>query len=70
MGHLKEPKGVDLVVAPMPYSEEDRKAVSAIIAAYKRTGEVPSSRRKSGSSGKKRVAKSNVNRRSEQVVLK
>ncbi len=41
MGHIKEPKGVDLIVSPMPYSEEDRKAISAIIAAYKLTKEVP-----------------------------
>jgi len=41
MGHIKEPKGVDLLVSPMPYSDEDRKAISAIIAAYRLTGEVP-----------------------------
>ena len=41
MGHIKEPKGIDLLVSPMPYSEEDRKAISAIIAAYKLTKEIP-----------------------------
>jgi hypothetical protein len=46
MGHIKEPKGVDLIVSPMPYTEEDRKATSAIIAAYKLTKEVPKPIRK------------------------
>ncbi len=41
MGHIKEPKGIDLIVNPMPLSVEDRAAISAIIADYKRTGEVP-----------------------------
>ena len=46
MGHIKEPKGVDLNIGPMPLSDEDRKAVSAIIARYKKTGEVPKPVRK------------------------
>jgi hypothetical protein len=41
MGHIKEPKGVDLLVSPMPFTAEDRKAISDIIAAYRLTGEVP-----------------------------
>jgi len=45
MGHIKEPKGIDLIVSPMPYSEEDRKAISAIITAYKQTKEAPKSPR-------------------------
>lgn len=41
MGYIKEPAGVDFVVSPMPFSVEDRQAVSAIIARYKITGEIP-----------------------------
>lgn len=41
MGHIKEPIGIDLIVAPMQLSEEDREALSAVIAEYKKTGKVP-----------------------------
>ena len=41
MGYIKEPVGVDLNIGPMPLSDEERQAVSAIIAQYKTTGEVP-----------------------------
>ena len=41
MGHIKEPPGIDLTVSPMPLSTEDRQILSAIIAKYKATGEVP-----------------------------
>ena len=65
MGYIKEPAGVDLNVEPMPFSVEDRKEVSAIIAQYKSTGEMPKlpqkskSRRKSiaGKDGKLAQAK-------------
>lgn len=40
MATIKEPVGVDLIVGPMPIREEDRNIVSAIIAHYKKTGEV------------------------------
>ncbi len=46
MGHIKEPVGIDLVVVPMPLSEEDRKALSTVIAQYKLTKEVPKSKAK------------------------
>ncbi len=46
MGHIKEPIGVDLNVGPMPFTEEDRQEVSAIIAHYKSTGEMPELPRK------------------------
>jgi len=42
MGHIKEPKGVDLIVNPIPLSTEDREAISAIIAEFKHTGKMPS----------------------------
>ena len=35
MAHLKEPAGVDLVVAPTPLTDHDRQLISAAIAAYK-----------------------------------
>lgn len=41
MGYIKEPKGIDLVVAPSVLTEEDRKRISEIIAIYKRTGKKP-----------------------------
>lgn len=41
MGYIKEPAGVDLNVGPMPFSDEDRQGISAIIAKYKSTGEIP-----------------------------
>lgn len=41
MGYIQEPAGVDLVVIPMPLSEVDRMEISAIIAHYKNTGEIP-----------------------------
>lgn len=41
MGIVKEPAGVDLNINPMPLTEADREAVSAVIAHYKQTGELP-----------------------------
>lgn len=55
MGHIKEPPGVDLNVGPMPFSAEDRQEVSAIIAQYKSTGQMPKMPRTSKSRRKKFV---------------
>ena len=41
MTHIKEPIGIDLNLKPMPLTEEDRQTISAIIASYKTTGEIP-----------------------------
>ncbi len=41
MTHIKEPSGIDLNLKPMPLTDEDRQEISAIIASYKMTGEVP-----------------------------
>lgn len=41
MGHIKEPRGVDLIVGPSTLTEKDRKMISEIIANYKRTGKLP-----------------------------
>ncbi len=45
--YIKEPDGIDLNIAPIALSEEDRQALSAVIAQYKRTKEVPKSKPKS-----------------------
>jgi hypothetical protein len=44
MGHIKEPVGVDLNVGPMALSAEDRQTLTAVIAQYKLTKEVPMSK--------------------------
>ena len=55
MGYIKEPTGVDLNIGPMQFSAEDRQEVSAIIAEYKSTGEIPKLPRKYMSRRKKNV---------------
>jgi hypothetical protein len=58
MGHIKEPIGVDLNVAPMSLSAEDRQTLSAVIAHYKLTKEVPMSESKlAKNSSRKRTAR-------------
>lgn len=56
MGYIKEPAGVDLNVSPMPFSDEDRQNISAIITQYKSTGEIPKPARNLKSKRKKPVA--------------
>jgi hypothetical protein len=46
---------IDLNVGPMPFSAEDRQEISAIIAQYKSTGEIPKLSRKSKTRRKKFV---------------
>jgi hypothetical protein len=41
MGYIKEPLDVDLVVVPMPLSEEDKAMIHNLIANYKRTRKIP-----------------------------
>ncbi|MFM9950963.1 MAG: hypothetical protein ACKV1O_23715 [Saprospiraceae bacterium] len=43
---IKEPEGIDLNLAPLPLSEEDRRAISAIIAEYRKSGKIPKVLRK------------------------
>ncbi|MEY3238711.1 MAG: hypothetical protein RIR11_149 [Bacteroidota bacterium] len=73
MGHIKEPIGVDLNVAPMSLSAEDRQTLSAVIAQYKLTKEVPMSASKlAKNTGKKRTARLFMKRRkpaSEKVAV-
>ncbi len=38
MAHIKEPIGIDLLVAPNRLTKEDREHISKIIAEYKITG--------------------------------
>lgn len=35
MGHIKEPKGVDFVIASAPLTEKARKQISEFISDYK-----------------------------------
>jgi hypothetical protein len=37
MGYIKEPEGIDLIVAPSTFTAQDRKMISNIIANYKKT---------------------------------
>ena len=57
MGHIKEPVGIDLNVGPTALSAEDRQTLSAVIAQYKLTKEVPKSKPKlAKTAGRKRTA--------------
>lgn len=38
MGYIKEPKNVDLIVAPSVLTEEIKQSISLAIAHYKKTG--------------------------------
>ena len=61
MGYIKEPVGVDLNIGPMPLSDEERQTVSAIIAQYKTTGEVPKLSGKTRVTRKKKLSPSIAN---------
>lgn len=37
MGYIKEPEGIDLIVAPSTLTVQDRQMISNIIANYKKT---------------------------------
>ncbi len=56
MGYVKEPAGIDLIVAPMTLTEKDRQEISDIIAQYKRTGKVPEFVRKPKTTPKSNAA--------------
>ncbi|HMI60691.1 MAG TPA: hypothetical protein VK518_07285 [Puia sp.] len=40
MGYIKEPKGVDFVMEPIPLTLQDRQMISNAIALYKATGKI------------------------------
>ena len=46
MGYIKEPIDVDLVVAPIPLTSEDKAIISACIAAYKKKKRTPRKKNK------------------------
>jgi hypothetical protein len=41
MGYIKEPIGVDLNLAPMSFTAQDRERISAVIETYKLTKIIP-----------------------------
>jgi hypothetical protein len=40
MGYIKEPKGVDFVIEPIPLTQADKQMISNAIALYKATGKI------------------------------
>jgi hypothetical protein len=54
MGLIKEPKGVDLIIGPSVLTDKDKQMISDVIAAYKRTGKVPSKTAKKRTHKRKR----------------
>ncbi len=65
MGIIKEPPGIDLNIGPLPLTNEDREAVSAIIARYKSTGEIPKLGRKLKSTNRKKIVVSKGDNRAQ-----
>jgi hypothetical protein len=55
MGYIKEPKGVDFVIEPIPLTLEDQQMISKAIALYKATGKITKAprRKKTRDTGKK-----------------
>jgi hypothetical protein len=53
MGHIKEPKGVDFVIASDPLTDQARKEISDFISSYKKD---PTKTAKSAGSMKKSTA--------------
>jgi hypothetical protein len=62
MGFIKEPIGVDLIVSPMPLSDDDRQKISAVIAHFKMTGEVLVDLSSKNKTTKRKVSKKPRNR--------
>lgn len=46
MGYIKEPEGIDLMLSPIPLTEDDKKLISEMIAEYKKTKKIPKSLRR------------------------
>ena len=64
MAYTKKTTDIDLIVAPMPLTIEDRQAISNIIAHYKTTGEKLKSVKKKNTAKKLLAApKQGVSRR-------
>jgi hypothetical protein len=62
MGYIKEPIGVDLIVSPMPLSDDDRQKISAVIAHFKKTGEILVDLSSKNKTNKRKVSKKPRNR--------
>lgn len=58
MGHIKEPKGVDFVIASDPLTDRARKEISEFIRNYK--AKTASKKKKVASSLKKRLRPAHV----------
>ncbi|WP_158799497.1 hypothetical protein [Pedobacter sp. L105] len=43
MGYIKEPKGVDFIIAPSVLSDQDKELFREAIATYKKIGKTPDS---------------------------
>lgn len=61
MGLIREPKGVDFIVGPSVLTDEDRKMISEIIANYKKTGKLPSKRKKQTTRGRRNTTNNPAN---------
>jgi hypothetical protein len=70
MGHIKEPVGVDLNVGPTALSAEDRQILSAAIAQYKLTKEVPKSKPKLAKTTSRRNGTTQLRTRSRKIATK
>jgi hypothetical protein len=62
MGFIKEPIGVDLIVSPMPLSDDDRQKISVVIAHFKKTGEILVDLSSKNKTTKRKVSKKPRNR--------
>jgi len=69
-GYIKEPDGIDLNIAPMDLSEEDRQVLSAVIAQYKRTKEVPASKPKTAKKARMSTSRSTAAKRRKSTAKK
>ena len=68
MAHIKEPIGIDLIVKPMVLTIQDRQSISATIAAYKNTGEMPSTPKIETYSSKKDLKSLSIRQKSKQLT--
>lgn len=57
MGYIKEPKGVDFVVEPIPLTPKDQQMISNAIALYKATGKITRAPRRKKTKTRNKKAK-------------
>jgi hypothetical protein len=70
MGYVKEPVGVDLNIGPTALSAEDRQTLSAVIAQYKLTKEVPKSKPKLTKTTSRKNGTTKLRKRSQKTATK